>query len=646
MSSFKVSKRKSAQALLVKTFVGLAGASVIVSAQSTALAQGYAGGVSPQQVQALFERPLRKDFIPDEVIVKLKPGARMALGFSATELAPLGLQTAPRRASGDQLVYSFKPSTLIAFRNVQEARQRILDVAKRLSARPDVEYAQPNWIVQPVAEPDDPRYQEQWHYFNNGTGPGESAGGINLPRAWETVTGNASVAVAVVDTGILPAHPDIAASPNLGSGYDMISYAFIANDGDGRDSDPTDPGDAVEAGECYPGSPARGDSWHGTHVAGTIGVGKTNNALGVAGVNWQVKAVPVRVLGKCGGTTVDINDGIRWAAGLPVPNVPPNANPAKVINMSLGGSGACSESPSTQSAIDDAVAAGATVVVAAGNSADDVAGYFPASCNNVITVAASDARGYLVTRYSNYGEGVEIMAPGGDVQRDDNGDGNPDGVLSMIKDTYAFYNGTSMAAPHVAGVAALLLAKEGPLSPADVLSRLQGTAIPRSATECPKPCGAGLVNAKVEPIVPPVGVFEYATKLVCGIQPNPKDLRLTTGAYATTINVHNPGRTEVRIAKKLALTIPPGFEKPGEIRSIATGTLGPDQAMAVDCEEIRRVVFGGAFPAPFIEGFVVIQSTDSLDVVAVYTTADLDTEALPSQQRGIDVEQVRERKME
>ncbi len=311
--------------------------------------------------------------------------------------------------------------------------------------------------------------------------------------------------------------------------------------------------------------------------------------------------------------------------------------------MSLGAPVACSESPSTQSAINDAVAAGATVVVAAGNDADDVAGYLPAGCNNVITVAASDARGYLVTRYSNYGEGVEIMAPGGDVRRDDNGDGSPDGVLSMIKDTYAFYNGTSMAAPHVAGVAALLLAKEGPLSPADVLARLQGSAIPRSATECPNPCGTGLLNAAFYEILPR---FVYAAKLVCGIQPNAKELRLATGAYATTINVHNPGQREAKIAKKLALTIPPGFEEPGEVKPIATGTLGADRALAIDCEEIRRLVFGGAFPAPFIEGFAIIESTDSLDVTAVYTTADLDAEALPSQQRGIDVEQVRERRME
>jgi serine protease len=460
---------------------------------------------TPDVVQRLMERkaPPSPLFVPGEVIVRMKP----ALSIRTADLSRLGIQEKERITSGGEIIYNITPSVRATL-SAASLQDRTLQLIRELGVRPDVEYAQPNYILS-ISDrtPSDPRYTEQWHYFVNSTGAGQSPGGINLPKAWDVTTGSSSVVVAVIDTGILPNHPDIQGSPNLVAGYDMISVASIANDGGGRDSDPTDPGDASAANECFPGSPAFPDSWHGTHVAGTIGVGNTNNGIGVAGINWNVKVQPVRVLGKCGGTTADINDAIRWAAGLPVSGVPNNPTPAKVINMSLGTPPGtpCSMSPSTQSAINDAAAMGATVVVAAGNDATDASQVFPASCNNVITVAASDFRGHLVTRYSNYGPTVEIMAPGGDVQRDDDANGRPDGVLSMVHPnagTYAYYNGTSMAAPHVAGVAALLLAQEPTLVPSQVLAKLQANALPRNSTQCPQPCGAGLLSA-VAGVVPP-----------------------------------------------------------------------------------------------------------------------------------------------
>ena len=458
----------------------------------------HAQNVTPQTVGA--SQPA---FVPGEVIVKMKPNRSL----DAAARGMMGVQQAPRKTSGGEFIYKIPGlgamnSTARASASVQ---QQTKDLVKNFNERDDVLFAQLNLRYNYHKTPNDAGYPEQWHYFNNGTGSGESPGGINLPKAWDVTDGSHSIVVAVIDTGILPNHDDIASSSNLVAGFDMISDSFIANDGDGRDNDPTDPGDAIAANECgFPHDP-EDDSWHGTHVAGTVGVGSTDNNIGVAGVNWNVKVQAVRVLGKCGGTTADITDAIRWAAGLSVPGVQNNQTPARVINLSLGGRPGfpCSTDPATQAAINDAVGAGTVVVVAAGNDAVDAGTVSPASCENVITVAASDYRGHLVGWYSNFGDTIEIMAPGGDILRDDNGDNNVDGVLSMVKGGYALYNGTSMAAPHVAGVAALYMAEDDEMQlPGQVLARLQHDALPRNATQCPNPCGAGLLVAIKDDVIP------------------------------------------------------------------------------------------------------------------------------------------------
>jgi serine protease len=459
--------------------------------------------------------PPQARFVPGEVIVKMKP----SLGMTAQDLTRMGVQKDKRVTSGGEIIYQIAPSVK-ATMSATAVRDRTQQIVREFRARPDVEYAQPNYILR-IADktPNDPLYARQWHYFNNGTGAGQYPGGINLPKAWDGTTGSSSVVVAVIDTGILPNHPDIQGSPNLIAGYDMITDPFTANDNNGRDIDPTDPGDAVTANECGYPHDKESSSWHGTHVAGTIGVGNTNNGIGVAGINWAVKVQAVRVLGKCGGTTSDINDAIRWAAGLPVPGVPNNATRARVINMSLGGGVPCSMSPSTQAAINDAVNAGTVVVVAAGNDGTDASQSYPASCDNVITVAAGDYRGSLAW-YSNYGSKVKIMAPGGDVYQDLNGVSKGGGVLSMVDPsagTYAFYMGTSMATPHVSGVAALLLAKEPTLTPAQLLARLQSYALPRDSTQCPQPCGAGLLSAVPRDGSPPLAINLTLDKTDLGI---------------------------------------------------------------------------------------------------------------------------------
>jgi len=358
------------------------------------------------------------------------------------------------------------------------------DVAKMISSMQsdsNVEYVEEDRLLQIMATPTDPQYNNQWHYY-------EANGGLNLPTAWDSSTGSGAV-VAVLDTGITN-HVDLNA--NMLPGYDMISTAAVGNDGNGRDSDPSDTGDATAANECGPGQPARSSSWHGTHVAGTVAA-VTNNGVGVAGVAYNAKVVPVRVLGKCGGFTSDIADGMIWAAGGSVPGVPNNPNPADVLNLSLGGGGSCDST--SQAAINQAVSLGATVIVAAGNSAQNVSGSTPANCNNVVSVAAVGRNGGRAG-YSNFGSLVDVAAPGGDQST-----GTSDGVLSTLNSgsgapasaSYAYYQGTSMATPHVAGAAALLYSLTPSITPAAVESVLKSTA--RSFPSSCSGCGAGIVDA-------------------------------------------------------------------------------------------------------------------------------------------------------
>jgi serine protease len=538
--------------------------------------------VSPETVVQMLEQTIPERFVPGEVIVKYRVGKA---AMSAADMRAMGFMEEGRVTSGGEVLYRL-PTTMLKSMTTADARNQTMRIVRELAARADVEYAQPNYILHIVRTPNDPLYSRQWHYFDNGTGSNQSPGGINLPTAWDNSTGDAAITVAVIDTGILPNHPDIAGSPNLSAGYDMISDNFIANDGGGRDNDPTDPGDAVAAGECFPGSPPQSDSWHGSHVAGTIGVGTTDNGVGVAGINWQVRLQAVRVLGKCGGTIVDINDAIRWAAGLPVPGTPNNATPSRVINMSLGGAGACSSSPSTQAAINDAVTAGATVVVAAGNEASDAAGFLPASCNNVITVAAGDYRGHLASRYSNFGATVEIMAPGGDVLRDDNNDGEGDGVLSIVDGGYALYNGTSMATPHVAGVAALLLAQQPGLSPQLVTDRIIANAIPRSGVECPRACGAGLLNADFAAAPPP--------------PPPPGALAIAVSPDSLTIDVNQSATITATVTRG---TNPASAETVAFTASGANVDVAPPTAQTDASGNARATVTGVA------QGTVVVTAT-------------------------------------
>lgn len=346
-------------------------------------------------------------------------------------------------------------------------------VLASLRGQANVEYAEPDTFMRPASTPSDPLYPQQWDLF-------EDTGGMRVPAAWDITSGQGTV-VAVIDTGITT-HSDLT---QVLPGYDFISDPTVSNDGDGRDSDATDAGDYCNGGTS---------SWHGTHVAGTIGAA-ANNGIGIAGIAYSAKILPVRALGACGGYLSDIADAVVWAAGGTVSGVPANPTPAKVINMSLGGAGQCETY--FQSALDFAAAQDVAVVVAAGNSNAPASGSTPANCNNVITVGATGREGSKAV-YSNFGPEVDVSAPGGDSST-----GGANTILSTWNDgttvpgneTYGYMQGTSMAAPHVAGVAALMMTANPTLTPAQVEALLKQTARPLPGTCDTGGCGAGLVDA-------------------------------------------------------------------------------------------------------------------------------------------------------
>ncbi|HEX6929304.1 MAG TPA: S8 family peptidase [Gammaproteobacteria bacterium] len=450
----------------------LVAASIALLVPLTLTARAAEPAGPPQQIIVKFRAPL--DAVSASVLSRPESRVLEAIGNRlAVQFSPVR-----RLAVGADLVRVSRGNSRVSAGDLEA-------IVSALEQNPDVLYAEVDRLLHAMATPNDPRYNEQWHYF-------EAVGGLNLPAAWDISTGS-GVRVAVLDTGYRP-HTDLAA--NITGGYDFISDTFVANDGGGRDSDARDPGDWMNAGECGGGQPPqdRGSSWHGTHVAGTIAA-VTNNSVGVAGVAHGADVVPVRVLGKCGGLLSDIADAIVWASGGSVGGVPANANPASVINMSLGGGGACGSA--MQSAITTARANGTVVVVAAGNANTDASGSTPANCQGVVTIAATGRDGGRAY-YSNYGSVVDVAAPGGELFIGD----SSDGVLSTLNsgtttpgsDSYALYQGTSMATPHVAGVAALVLGVDPALSPDAVESILVNTARPFPAS-CSQ-CGSGIVDAE------------------------------------------------------------------------------------------------------------------------------------------------------
>ena len=444
----------------------LAIATAVALSSSLFMAPAVAGKLDLSGLQAATTH--------DRFIVKYRDGsgerastakAQGALNRAAAAGAggkALGLEHVRRLAVGADVVK--------ASRKLDRAEAE--SVMRQLAADPNVEYVEVDKLNKPIFTPNDTNFSQQ---FGFGTG----AGGTYATQAWD-VTSGAGTVVAVLDTGITN-HTDLNA--NILPGYDFIIDTAVSNDGNGRDSDASDPGDWT-TGQC---GAASNSSWHGTHVAGTVAA-VTNNAKGVAGMAYNARIVPVRVLGTCGGYDSDIADAMIWASGGTVSGVPANANPAEVINLSLGGSGACGAT--TQSAINSAVSRGTTLVIAAGNDNVNVSNASPANCANIVAVGATTSTGAR-SSFSNYGTGIDVAAPGSTIMSTLNA-----GTTTPGAETYVNYSGTSMATPHVAGVVALMQSvATTPKTPSEIESLLKSTAraFPVAQTQ---PNGAGIVQAR------------------------------------------------------------------------------------------------------------------------------------------------------
>lgn len=388
-----------------------------------------------------------------------------------------------------------------------------LDAAlRRLRLQPDVLAVVPNERLQRSqtrTTPNDPMFAQQWHLQS----PGAQASAINMPLAWGRATGATTpLVVAVVDSGVRFEHPDLAG--RVLPGYDLISELEFSNDGNGRDADASDPGDWISLAESrstlYQGCEVQNSSWHGTAIAGEIAAA-SNNSQGVAGLHWGASILPVRVSGKCGALLSDLLDGLRWAAGLPVSGVPVNTHPARIINLSFGGSGACDAA--YQQTVNDVAAAGALLVVAAGNQGSTLTR--PADCNGVVAVTAVRGDG-AKAEYANYGGNVALAAPGGSALS-----GSADfGLLTTINSgktspqssTYGSLAGTSFAAPLVSGVAALMWSVQPTLGLVELKIRLRAAvrahtyqatlpscsaqAVVQGACNCTTAaCGGGVLDA-------------------------------------------------------------------------------------------------------------------------------------------------------
>ncbi|NOY65829.1 MAG: S8 family serine peptidase [Gammaproteobacteria bacterium] len=479
---------------------------------------------------------LSSDFVPGEIIVSFnKSNTNKNLQAKAGDV---GL-TALAGASGRDMLMRIDTKAQVAnvmktlnmseaVKSVDAIKQKKLDTLlalKSLYQRDDVKQVRLNYIYKSLATPNDTNYSVQWNLPL-----------INLQQAWDVTTGSSNVIVAVIDTGVNLSHPDLAGK--LVQGFDFIRDVTAAADGNGIDNNPDDPGDNIAGFSS---------SFHGTHVAGTVGAA-TNNGKGVAGVGWNTRIMPLRVLGVGGvGNSYDIEQAVRYAAGLANDSNTFPAQKADVINLSLGGSSpnTTGQLLPTPQAYIDARNAGVIVVAAAGNDSSSTPLY-PASYDGVVSVGAVDLSKRLAP-YSNFGIYIDVVAPGGDASRNINGDSYPDGILSTlasdsgssVTSTYGIKQGTSMAAPHVAGVAALMKAVNSSMSPDDFDMALSSGGITEDLgiTGFDSQFGFGLIDALKAVLIAQGGVIPDNPFLAV----SPGSINFGSTGTVATLGIRNAG---------------------------------------------------------------------------------------------------------
>jgi serine protease len=459
------------------------------------------------------------------VIVKLR---RDGAGAAISKLTNGSVRSAElAKRTGLALAFKREISDRLLASSIELGDEDAGRVLERLRADPAVEYVAIDHRRYPHAtNPNDTGYINQWFLKNT------EVAAVNAMDAWDNERGSNGVVVAVLDTGVLYDHPDLGRADRGGKllpGYDFVSADHMTNDLNGRDADPSDPGDWVISSDMtnpiYTNCDIAASSWHGTRVAGMIGA-LTNNSVGVAGLDWNSFILPVRVLGKCGGIDSDILAGMRWAAGLHVAGAPDNPTPARILNVSFGGQGVCE--PSYRDVIEELSALNVLLVISAGNEGTVVSS--PANCPGVAAVAAIRHAGSKVG-FSSLGPEVTLAAPGGNCV---NIDGGPclfsldttsnDGTTAPANHIYTDQTnsnlGTSFSAPIVSGIAALMLSRNANLSTSQLLARLREGAHPFPASVAGEPtlqschvpvddqdiqlaqclcttstCGAGMANA-------------------------------------------------------------------------------------------------------------------------------------------------------